>query len=190
MTLPVYSSREEFMNEALAHRVSLERIAAVKLGDSDEAQDAVNDALLKACEKRDQLRDREKLAAWLTRIVINHCNDLLRSRRDAPLGSYDTPVQENSVAERSASIDTLEQVIDLFLGIEPEEFRDVLILYYYRGMTYQDMASELGVPLGTVQSRLTRGRKKLRELLEAHGITSYDLEEAGSLDRWPGILLT
>jgi RNA polymerase sigma-70 factor, ECF subfamily len=178
----------EFMALVHLHRDMLESIALAKLKDDFAAQDAVSDIIEKAYEKRHQLRDDGKLPSWLAVITLNHCVDILR-RNNPHHADEEQSEDHQDIPGRVERITLLEKILDILIYLEPEEYRDVLLLYYYREMSYKDISLELGIPEGTVKSRLSRGREALKEVIQQSGITVEDLHEAGALKTWPGILL-
>lgn len=131
----------------------LYRAALAILGDPQEAEDAVQDAFVRYLEKAP--RDLENPGAWLTRVLVNGCKSRLRLawRHVGPLPeTLPTPGPE----ER-------EELEELF-ALPPED-RAVIHLYYYEGYSTDEIARMLGQRPGTVRSRMSRAREKLRKLL-------------------------
>jgi len=140
-----------------------------------DAEDAVQDALVKAFRALDQLRDDGKFACWLMRITITTCLDTLRARTDKmSLADFATSVQlfprlgqqfytPATLASRAERAQRLQAAI----GRLPEDLRLVVMLRYGEDMGYEHMADYLGVPATTVQSRLRRAKRALREALKA-----------------------
>lgn len=132
----------------------LYRTALSILGNPQEAQDAVQDAFVRFLERAPE--NLENPAAWLTRVLVNGCKSRLRLawRREGPLPeTLPTPGPE----ER----EELEELFSL-----PPEDRAVIHLHYYEGYSTDEIAQMLGQRPGTVRSRLSRAREKLRKLLE------------------------
>ena len=132
----------------------LYRAALAILGDPQEAEDAVQDAFVRFLERRPE--NLENPGAWLTRVLVNGCKSRLRLawRRVGPLpDTLATPGPE----ER----EELEELFSL-----PPEDRAVIHLHYYEGWSTDEIAQMLGQRPGSVRSRLSRAREKLRELLE------------------------
>ena len=140
-----------------ANENRLYRAALAMLGSAAEAEDAVQDTFLKYLEHPPRLEKPEDAAPWLMRVNVNLCKDRLRSawrRRNLPLTEeLPTPGPE----ERRE----LEELFAL-----PAEDRALLHLYYYEGYSTAEIAVILGRREGTVRSRLSRARAKLRTLLE------------------------
>lgn len=144
------------------------------LGDADAAADATQDAFLSAFKAIRQFRGGS-FKAWMLRIVTNSCYDQLRAKQRRPSESLDDlDVEEDHIRSlRDLSEQPDEHVerleLDEFLqsGIQrlPTEQRIVLILSDVQGLNYQEIADATGMSLGTVKSRLSRGRARLRDLL-------------------------
>ena len=132
----------------------LYRAALAILGDPNEAEDAVQDAFLRFLERAP--KDLERPSAWLMRVLVNGCKSRLRLawRRVGPLpDALPAPGPE----ER----EELEELFSL-----PPEDRAVIHLHYYEGYSTDEIAHMLGQRPGTVRSRLSRARERLRKLLE------------------------
>ena len=147
----------------------LRRYARVLTGDFNRADDLVQDTLARAWAKRRLWRPGSDLRAWLFTIMHNvHINQFsLRQRQfaevsldadEGPLVGWDIPV-------RATQSDRLE-LAELFaqIGRLPDEQREVLLLAAVEELRYQDIAQVVGVPIGTVMSRLNRAREKLRHM--------------------------
>ena len=133
------------------------RVAWSILRNEADVQDALQDAVLKAWEKRDKLREEKYFRTWMTRILINVCYDTQRMHRKiVPLDKI--PVQGSSAPDP-----------DLAIALEalPEKLRLPLVLCYSEGMTYEEAADVLRIPMTTLRGRIRRGKKELRKELDA-----------------------
>lgn len=147
------------------------------LGDTDAASDATQDAFLKAYKAINQFRGGS-FKAWLMRIVTNVCYDQLRARQRRPTDSLDdlladpehAPVLINGREgpEAHAMREELSRAIQACIGLLPADQRITLVLSDVQGMNYQEIADTTGVSVGTVKSRLSRARAKLRDALLEH----------------------
>lgn len=145
-----------FEKEAGACAELMYRVAYTILRNDADCQDAVQEALLKAWIKRNQLKNEAFFRAWLVRILINASHDMLRKRRRTiPLESISEP---GSAFPDPALSDAM--------GRLPEKLRLPLALRYAESMTYQEISRALRLPVTTVQSRLRRGIARLREELK------------------------
>lgn len=146
-----------------AHYTVLYRYAFRLSGSAADAEDLTQQAFLTAHEKLDQLREAANAKAWLFAIVRNA---YLKTRR-GPAGTGNVPLQQ--VAEPTQPVDgspdlTGEELTQLLAEL-PEEFRIPLVLFYFEDMSYREIATALELPIGTVMSRLSRGKSQLRQRL-------------------------
>lgn len=145
-------------------RDRLFRIAWSWCHDRDQAEDLVQETQARALAKLGDLRDEARAEVWLTRILANLFRDGLRQRRPEPLVEDALPADDigpEQLTERS------ELVRRTRLGVArlKQEQRQVLTLVDLGGFSYAETAEILGIPAGTVMSRLARARSRLRELL-------------------------
>jgi RNA polymerase sigma-70 factor (ECF subfamily) len=148
------------------HYESVFRFAYRLSGTSHEAEDISQQAFLDAQRKLDTLRDPDKVRAWLFMIVRNLYRRQIRDRvthGEVALEVLVEPVDQkrgsDKQIEQSLDSESLQQVLNEL----PEEFRSVLLLFYFRELSYREIAEQLDVQIGTVMSRLSRGKKQLRE---------------------------
>ena len=148
--------KETFSQLALANQRQIYRIALCYLKSSADAEDAMQEALLRAWRRRDTLRSQSLFSTWLTRILINECKTLLRKKRKcfsmAVLPDIPVPPQdEKAMLLRSA-----------FFSL-PEKYRVPLVLSLLDGYSLKEIAYLLSLPLGTVKTRIARGKKILQK---------------------------
>ena len=136
----------------------LYRAALAILGNAQEAEDAVQDAFLRCWEKAPDFASPDHARAWLMRVLVNRCRSCLRSawRRET------LPLWEDLPAPEPEEQPLLEELYAL-----PPRDRAVVHLFYYEGYSTQEIARMLNCRPGTVRSRLSRAREKLRALLES-----------------------
>ena len=155
-------------------RISIGRlyvIARLILRDDAKAEDATQDALFAAWRHIRGLRDPDRFDAWLRRLLVNACyREAGRSQRR---GSLEVHVQELDAPEPDSSLDFADrdQVERGFRHLDTDQ-RAVLVLHYYLGLSLDEAADVLGVPPGTVRSRLHRATVAMRAALDADARTS------------------
>ena len=136
------------------------------MGSRDRALDAVQDTFMTVFRKAGQFKGKAAVGTWIYRIAVNTCYDHLRKtkRRPAdPLPEYYDPADDSAQDEvESAGI---RPDIQKALQEIPEEFRAAVVLSDMEGMSLPEVADVLGVPVGTVKSRVFRGRRQLAQLL-------------------------
>lgn len=146
----------------------LRRYARVLRHDADEADDLVQDTLERAWSRAGLWQGVTDMRSWLFSIMHNLHVDALRRGRlmTVPLDDEDAP--EPSVPSPSGNPFGLLVVRDLQSGLDalPPEQREVVLLVALEGMSYAEVALLQGVPIGTVMSRLSRGRERLRQHME------------------------
>ena len=147
----------------LAEIPRLRRYARAMLGDRAAADDLVQDTLERAWSRLHQWRAGSDMRAWLFGIMHNMRIDQLR-RPGLPTHSIDA--DDFDVPTRATQNDQLElRDVESSLGQLPDEQREVLLLVALEEMSYGEIATALGIPVGTVMSRLSRGRERLRLIM-------------------------
>ena len=174
--------KRRFEELALPHLKALYRLAFRLTRDTTAAEDLVQETYLKAFQGFDSLRSAESIRPWLFQILSRLSTDRYRStRREVPLDEaveldrfslYDQIADEDPFPYSNRLHDDFlaqfqDEDVRRPLAALPEVYRIPVVLVYTEGMSYQELAEVLGCPLGTVMSRLYRGRKALeRELRE------------------------
>ena len=156
--------KETFCRYIRQYETDMFRFAKSIVGTQADGEDAMQESILKAYENIDTLRSRRKFKAWIFQILANECYQILRNRkRQEPTDPFEFPEQEHS------SDHWTEDILRM-----PKQHQEVLILYYYDEFSTKEIAKILDIPQGTVKSRLARGRKQLKDLLEMEGEGAYE----------------
>ena len=143
------------------------RVSYFYLGDRGKAEDVCHDAFLSLFTARPDLTPGSE-KAWLLKVALNRCRDIWRSAWMRRV------ISGSPVFEMIPGPDTIgqhlekQEVLAAVNGL-PAEFREIVILYYYQGYGISEIAAIVGVPEGTVSSRLSRGRKRLEKVLKEEG---------------------
>ncbi|MBX3111718.1 MAG: sigma-70 family RNA polymerase sigma factor [Fimbriimonadaceae bacterium] len=149
---------ERAMDSIVArHRKRIIRVAANVLRDSHEAEDVAQEAFLKAFRELHRLRDDSAFSGYLYRICVRMCMDKLRSRR------ADT-VEFECAAEGPAENIETRVLVERLLDRLPADLRTTLVLREMEQLSYDEVAEAMGVPVGTVRSRLHTARERFRVL--------------------------
>lgn len=153
-----------FINRVLEQKKILYSIAYSYLRSEAEALEMVQETTYRAWVKRRSLKDEDRFAPWLTRILINCCKDELKRRKRLA-----TPVREQASAGLQEM--TSDRKLDMEQALEAvkPKYRQVLVLKYYRDMTLTEIAEVLGKPEGTVKTWLNKGLKQLRDKMRIKG---------------------
>lgn len=165
-------------NQIILHYQSLAYNVAYRVvSDPDLASDATQDAFVKAYRRINQYRGGS-FKAWLLRIVTNTCYDALRARKRRPTTSLDQDDEDDpdynpwliDAGERPDAYVLRQELAELLrdaIGQLPDDQRTTLVLADIEGLDYQEIAEAMGTALGTVKSRLSRARAKMRDMLMA-----------------------
>lgn len=150
-------AQEELSALIMDNKDGMYRLAFSILRNDADAQDAVSEAIVLAFEKCHQLRKRSSAKSWLMQILVN-------SSKKIAVQSNKYVLLENEIqyeqAEEFKDDDMWETVMEL-----DEEFREVVVLYYYEQFSVREIGKMLRVPEGTVKSRLARAREKLLRII-------------------------
>jgi RNA polymerase sigma factor (sigma-70 family) len=154
--------------------------ATSMLGDADEAADALQDAFVLAFRGLARLRPGSSFGPWFRTIVRNVCLDRLRSPRLSRRVALESPAMDRAawvepVGARNAESAGLSKQIAAALHDLPEEQRVTILLREVEGLSYGEIAATLGIPAGTVASRLNHARAALRTALVERGIGVEDI---------------
>ena len=163
--------KETFCRYIRQYETDMFRFAKSIVGNQADGEDAMQESILKAYEKIDTLRFRSKFKAWIFQILANECYQILRNRQKQEVTDpFEFPEQERKITyDESEDEDILRLIMKM-----PKQHQEVLILYYYDEFSTKEIAQILDIPQGTVKSRLARGRKQLKGLLEMKGEGVYE----------------
>ncbi len=163
--------KKRFKELTYPHLEFLYNVAYKYSGTSYDAEDLVQETMYTAYRKFSQLREESKCRSWLFMILRSH---FLKERRQWVKRPYlddgDGYLKNVTMGRDSETASIYEKRVDkkqvhAALSRLPEKFQSVLILYYMEEMTYQQIAEYLDIPLGTVMSRLSRGKKYMKNEL-------------------------
>lgn len=137
---------------------NLYKAARAMLENDEDAADAISDTILACWEKLGQLKKPEYFRTWMTRILINKCNDILRKKNKVHLLGDDS----REIPFSPQEYDNVEW-LETLKGLD-EKYRMILILYYVNGLETSDISAALHIPASTVRTRLSRARDQLAAL--------------------------
>ncbi len=168
---------ESFEKLIRTHQAYAYNIAYRMMGNEEDAKDASQEALIKVFKSLKGYNGDSAFTTWLYRIVMNTCKDLLRKRKPNEVSidrGFDTGEEAPGIEIEDNSSDPVtkyeekEVRVTIASAIEqlPENFRSVVVLREIQGMSYDEIAEIEDIPVGTVRSRINRGRRILREILK------------------------
>src|SRR5262245_38569751 len=149
---------------AVAHHAAVYRYAHRLCGCPIEAEDLTRQTFLIAQRKLHQLREGDRACGWLLAVVRSCFLKSIRKSRPMPLANVELVIDEDSATTRQFDEIDREQ-LSAALAELPDEFRIVVLMFYFEELSYQEIAKELEIPIGTVMSRLSRAKSHLRRRL-------------------------
>jgi RNA polymerase sigma-70 factor, ECF subfamily len=141
--------------------VRLDAAARLILRDHELARDAVQDALIRAWRDLPGLREPDRFDAWLYRLTVNACLDLVRRRRRRPMEVELSAIDSPGMSDLSGDLAKRELLDQALRSLDPAH-RAIVALHYLLGMPLPEVAASLGIPLGTAKSRLHYGLATMR----------------------------
>ena len=151
------------------------------MGSEEEARDLCQEAFLKAYRGLGGFKGEARFSSWLYQIALNLCRDRMRRRRGRVMVSLDAlepDAQGQILRDEGASTHDLVEARDLQQRVRaavmalPDDQREVIVLKEYEGLTFQEIAEVLGLPVSTVKTRLYRGLDRMRERLVSEGVSA------------------
>lgn len=164
--LAQHGDREAFAILARTHGDRLMAIAQRILRDVGRAEDAVQQTLVIAWQQLPNLRDPDRFDAWLQRLLVNASYAEARRSRDWSANVRLLPVDGPAGSDESLSIDNRDRIDRGFRRLPPDQ-RAILVFTHYLAMTPTEIAERLGIPVGTVRSRLHYAHRAMRAAIEA-----------------------
>ena len=163
---------DAFADLARGAVVRLDQAARLVLHDPELARDAVQDALIRAWRDLPGLREPDRFDAWLYRLTINSCLDLVRRRKRRVVEVELSPMHATAVSDVAVALADRDLVEGVLRHLD-ERGRAIVVLHYFLGMPLTDVAATLGIPVGTVKSRLHRALGEMRVAIVAESTTPY-----------------
>lgn len=180
------SEHDQFERLIQPHLNRLYKLAYRFTGQRDDAEDLVQDVLLKLYPRLEEMQNIDMLGPWLSRVLYRHFIDKLRSQQRSPIQFTDDEQSYYETQADSAQLpaellesrltqETLQQALDEL----SEDMRILVMLHDVEGYTLKEIHQMLDVPVGTLKSRLSRARTKLKEILTQMELFSETLRVNG-----------
>jgi RNA polymerase sigma-70 factor (ECF subfamily) len=158
-----------------AHEGRMFAVALRMCANREDAQDCLQDAMIRIYRSIAGFKAQSSFSTWVYRITMNTCLDELRRRKvrgaaslDGLLDSGWSPSDEDDVPERHAIASEQRRTLDRAIAELPEDMRAAVVLRDIQGFSYDEIADMLTSNIGTVKSRISRGRERLRQILKDH----------------------
>jgi RNA polymerase sigma factor (sigma-70 family) len=151
-------------------------IARLIVRDNVRAEDATQEALVSAWRMIKSLRDPDRFDAWLRRILLNECyREARRERARFRHEAYVVGLPTDNVNDPGDSLGNRDELERVFVRLKPDD-RALIVMHFYLGLPLADTADALGLPVGTVKSRLHRTTQHMRAWLEADARITHAIE--------------
>ena len=152
------------------HERRMYAVALRMCGNAEDAQDCLQEAMLRVYRAISGFKGQSSFSTWLYRITMNTCLDELRKRKNRPSTSLDglvdagwSPVDAGETPERHTLRREVRQTLQAMILELPEDMRAAVVLRDIQGYSYDEIAEMLDTNVGTIKSRISRGRERLRE---------------------------
>ncbi len=152
------------------HERRMYAVALRMCGNAEDAQDCLQEAMLRVYRAISGFKGQSSFSTWLYRITMNTCLDELRKRKNRPNTSLDglvdagwSPVDAGETPERHTLRREVRQTLQAMILELPEDMRAAVVLRDIQGYAYDEIAGMLDTNVGTIKSRISRGRERLRE---------------------------
>ncbi len=164
---------DAYMELVGEYRIRLYRKACSLIGDAEDAEDVLQDALVTAYKALGKFRGESGIYTWLYRITVNKCRDFLRSRKNQSQDSLEhyEPILSDeriSVEKNHELSDDGAYLIQKIKGLD-DKYRQILMYRYYDDLSYEEIAELSHVNIGTVKSRLFKARELLKRSIIRNG---------------------
>ncbi len=157
------------------HERRMYAVALRMCANHEDAQDCLLEAMLRIYRAISSFKGQSSFSTWVYRITMNTCLDELRRRKmrrttslDGLLDSGWSPAEELETPENNAIRSEQRRQIDRAIASLPDDMRSAIVLRDIQGFSYEEIAEILNANVGTIKSRISRGREKLRETLSLH----------------------
>lgn len=165
----VVTGSQWFAEALVAHLPALRRYAVSLIGNSALADDLVQDCIERALRQSSQLRELPRIAGWLRRILYNlYIDEIRRNRAKGKEEDVDNFADHLELSVQASDRDMVRDLAKAMSQLSIEH-REILLLVSVEELNYREIAEELGIPQGTVMSRLARARDRLRTIMQGEG---------------------
>ena len=149
------------------------KIAYFYMKETQLAEDVFQEVFYKVIKNYHKFNHQSSEKTWLIRITINTCKDMLRTSWIKRVTTFGVWQDSENEYEKPYDIEKKETNKELYELIQrlPQKYKEILLLFYYKDLTYEEISEILQVPEGTVRSRLSRAREKLKKMMNERGVS-------------------
>lgn len=178
--------KEAFGRLVEAYQIPVYNLAYRMLSNRGEAEEAAQEAFIRAYTKLDTYDPQRKFSTWLLSITSNYCIDLIRKRRalllsiDYPLPPHPALMSDRADGPEAQAVATeTEAMVQALLDELPDDYRQTVVLRYWYDLSYQEIAEIMDTTVSAIKSRLFRARRQMAEVGIAEGISGALQPETG-----------
>ena len=154
--------KEEFISNINQNRLKMYKTAIAILKNEDDANDAIQDTLYSAYKNYENLKEKAYFSTWVIRILINKCYDIINKNKK--IAYIDDSITENTTGTEDNY--EIENSLEWVLKQIDKDLKDIVVLYYYDELSVTEISNILGIPQGTVKSRLARAREQIGKIIK------------------------
>ena len=178
--------KESFGRLIEAYQRPVFNLAYRMLGNGDEAEQAAQEAFIRAWTRLDSYDPAHKFSTWILSITSNYCIDLLRKRRaqllslEGPLPAHPALQSERAAGPEAQAVDSEREVmVQELLATLPDDYRQAVVLRYWYDMSYDEIAESMDTTISAIKSRLFRARRQLADTGISMGVHLPETEAVG-----------
>jgi len=164
----IQGNESTFRTLVIKHKEKVRNLVFITLSDSEFVDDISQDVFISVYHKLKEFRFESKFTTWLYRITVNKCRDYLRKKKVrsifVPIGDSDREYPTGPFSENIDIPNLVRNAIDKL----PEKLKEPLVLRDIDGLSYKEIADQLGTEVGTIKSRIFRARENLKFILEPY----------------------
>ncbi|MBK6324391.1 MAG: sigma-70 family RNA polymerase sigma factor [Chloroflexi bacterium] len=164
-----------------AYQTPVYNLAYRMLNNAGEAEEAAQEAFIRAYTRLDSYDPAHKFSTWMLSITSNYCIDIIRKRRalllsiDEPLPPHPALMSDNSKGpEAQVVMNEQQEMVQALLSELPEDYRETVVLRYWYDLSYEEIAEMMDTTVSAIKSRLFRARRLLAEVGQANGLVTMN----------------
>ena len=164
-----------------AYQTPVYNLAYRMLNNAGEAEEAAQEAFIRAYTRLDSYDPAHKFSTWMLSITSNYCIDIIRKRRvlllsiDEPLPPHPALMSDNSKGpEAQVVMNQQQEMVQALLSELPEDYRETVVLRYWYDLSYEEIAEMMDTTVSAIKSRLFRARRLLAEVGQANGLVTMN----------------